>query len=335
MTLLVDAITRHQVNVQRFADGEARKALPILRELAKDLRARIQAGNATAFQAGRMIQLETEIRQIVGMRVSEMQMALDLEDFAAREMAFTTRLLGGYVTADLAAGFQSDMAANIVTQSQMRMLSGSTERMVTIPQLFDELSEAAGRQSMQLVQAGVIEGRTTDEIARDVYRGITNRARQQVTSVTRTAINHIGSQARQEVYNANSDIMEGERFLATLDARTTITCASFDREVFEIGQGPIPPLHFGCRSLRLPVVRQEFRRDSMGERASMNGPVSNQTTYGGWLKGQSEEFQNDVLGPQRAQLFRSGKVRIDRFTDSNGRVLTLDELSAREGIEIN
>jgi hypothetical protein len=73
----------------------------------------------------------------------------------------------------------------------------------------------------------------------------------------------------------------------------------------------------------------------MGERASMDGPVSNQTTYGGWLKGQSEEFQNDVLGPQRAQLFRSGKVKIDRFTDSNGRVLTLDELSAREGIEIN
>ncbi len=61
----------------------------------------------------------------------------------------------------------------------------------------------------------------------------------------------------------------------------------------------------------------------------MDGPVSNQVTYGGFLKRQSKEFQNDVLGPRRAELFRSGKLRIDQFTDDMGRTLTLDELAAR------
>mgnify|MGYP003686093783 FL=1 len=36
-----------------------------------------------------------------------------------------------------------------------------------------------------------------------------------------------------------------------------------------------------------------------------------------------------MLGPRRAALFRSGKLRIDQFVDDMGRSLTLDELAAR------
>lgn len=334
MTQIVDALTRHQVNINRFAEGQARKALPILRQLAKDLRLRILAGNATEFQVGRMARLEREIREIIGRRVNEYQLALDLEDFAGQELAYTSRVLSGYISADLAAGFAPDMAVAIVTRSKAALISGNLKKRMSIPDLFVEFDEATAKQTMRILQAGIVEGRTTDQIARDVATGISTRTRAQASATTRTAINHISSQSRKEVYAANSDLLEGERFLSTLDSRTTLTCMGYDRQVFEVGKGPMPPLHYSCRSLRLPVVKAQYRNDTMGERASMDGPVSNQTTYGGWLKGQSKEFQDDILGPERARLFRSGKVPIDRFTDSGGRALSLDELRAREGLEI-
>ena len=66
----------------------------------------------------------------------------------------------------------------------------------------------------------------------------------------------------------------------------------------------------------------------------MDGPVSSQRTYGGWLKDQPKAFQDEVLGPERAALFRSGEVSLDRFTDDAGRTLTLEQLRAREGITL-
>jgi hypothetical protein len=333
MTQIVDAITRHQVNINRFAEGQAKRALPVLKALAKDLRQRIMAGG-TEFQLTRMARLETEIRQVIGQRINEYQLALDLEDFAGQELAYTTRVLSGYVSADLASGLSADMAANIVTKSKARLLSGSLKKSMSIPDLFAEFDEATAKQTMRIMQAGVVEGKTTEQIARQVGEGALTRTRAQATATTRTAINHIGTQARKEVYAANDDILEGERFLSTLDSHTTLTCAGYDRQEFAVGKGPMPPLHYNCRSIRIPVVKPEYRKDTMGERASADGPVSNQTTYGGWLKGQSKEFQADVLGARRAELFRSGKLSIDKFTDSGGRVLTLEQLAQRYDIEV-
>ncbi|HET8791792.1 MAG TPA: hypothetical protein VFM75_11345, partial [Modicisalibacter sp.] len=135
--------------------------------------------------------------------------------------------------------------------------------------------------------------------------------------------------ARNDVYVANADILEGERVVSTLDGRTTLLCMSEDGKLYPVGRGQMFPAHYGCRTVRVPVIKEQYRIAVQGERASMDGPVSNQLTYSGFLKRQSVEFQNDVLGERRAQLFRSGKLRIDQFVDDRGRTLTLDELAAR------
>jgi len=44
------------------------------------------------------------------------------------------------------------------------------------------------------------------------------------------------------------------------------------------------------------------------------------------LRKQSPEFQNKVLGTERAKLFRNGKLSIDRFTNDKGQILTLKQL---------
>jgi hypothetical protein len=62
----------------------------------------------------------------------------------------------------------------------------------------------------------------------------------------------------------------------------------------------------------------------------MDGQVPKDVTYQEWLRRQPPEFQDDVLGPTRAQLFRDGDVSLDRFVDESGEQLTLDQLRIRE-----
>lgn len=281
-----------------------------------------------------MVALERDLREIIVHATTGIQGALELEDFAEQEAGFAAKLLASGATVEIRQGFTPEQIRAITTRSKMTLLSGKTQKRLTIRQAFDDFAQGVGRDSMRVVQAGVLEGKTTDAMVREVSRLVTTRSRQQAEAVIRTATNHVGATARDEVYRANADILEGERFMATLDSHTTITCAGLDRTLHPLGQGPRPPLHYRCRSIRVPEVKEEYRLGGLGERASMDGPVDNQLTYGGFLRRQSKEFQDDVLGPRRAALFRSGKVKINQFTDDAGRVLTLDELAAREGLTL-
>ena len=62
----------------------------------------------------------------------------------------------------------------------------------------------------------------------------------------------------------------------------------------------------------------------------MDGQVAGDITYGQWLKSKPAAFQDEVLGAERGKLFRSGGLTVDRFTDSKGKVYTLDELRKRD-----
>lgn len=327
---LLERLVRHQVMIQRFGGSQVKAAMPIIRQLARDLRQRIAAGDASEFQMGRMVALERDLQLLVGTATGRIQGELELEDFAVQEARFAQKLLGASVSIDLAEGLDLDAVRAITTRRQMQLVQGKTVRRLTIPQMWDEFSESVGRDAMRVVQAGILEGRTQQAMSREVAQLVTTRSRRQAETVIRTATNGIGSAARNTVFQQNSDILDGEKWLSTLDGSTTIQCQGRDGKVYPLGSGPRPPGHYGCRSVMLPLVKPEYRIAAQGERASMDGPVDSRVTYGGFLKRQDAEFQDKVLGKERAELFRAGKVRIDQFTDDNGIVLSLDELRALE-----
>ena len=53
------------------------------------------------------------------------------------------------------------------------------------------------------------------------------------------------------------------------------------------------------------------------------GQVPAQTTYQDFLKRQTPEFQDEVLGAARGELFRKGGLKLDQFIGSEGETLTL------------
>lgn len=209
---------------------------------------------------------------------------------------------------------------------------------------------------MDAIRVGMVEGEGSAEIGRRVFGtaqrafsdGVRELTKQQVTTISRTAINHIGSQARAELSLANKELFTQDLYVATLDGDTTPQCQSLDGQLFDIGKGPFPPLHFNCRSLRVPAVngrvagqrpakavtRQMLeghtRKEKRGIINSLTGTVPASQSYTKFLRNQTVDFQNDVLGKTKATLFRKGDVTLQQFVTPQGKPLTLKQLRVSE-----
>ena len=167
---------------------------------------------------------------------------------------------------------------------------------------------------------------------------LTAMADNQIMALVRTSINQVANSASQQVYEANQDITKKYRYVATLDSRTSSICAALDGREFEYGKGPMPPQHFNCRSTTVPIIDPDILPPStIAKRASADGPVPINTSYGQWLKDQPLSVQQDVLGPGKVPYFNrlvdkyGARDAMAKLVRDDGSELTLDQLRKRYG----
>lgn len=197
---------------------------------------------------------------------------------------------------------------------------------------WDDLGKRTTSMIDQQVGIGASSGETVREIADRLTSGkVDDIVKRNAEMIVRTAVTDISDAARRVTVKRNSDLIEREQFLATLDDVTSITCASLDGKTFDADKGPRPPLHPHCRSQRIPIIKSwrsmgiDIDEFEPGARASMNGEVAPRTTYSKWLKGQDKGEQDSILGPARAKMFRGG-AGLSRFVDSDYSPLTLEDI---------
>ena len=217
----------------------------------------------------------------------------------------------------------------------------------------------------QVVRNGLLTGETTQSIAKRLIGNLefgetaktvrqlaaaggqlTAVADNQILTLIRTSVNQVANTASQQVYEANQDITEKYRYVATLDSRTSSICAALDGQQFEYGKGLTPPQHFNCRSTTVPVIDyDQLSRDfgfkveppAVGKRAAAGGMVPANENYGQWLKGQSNKIKADALGPGRVPYFNrlaekyGARNAMAKLVRDDGSELTLKQLKARYG----
>lgn len=175
------------------------------------------------------------------------------------------------------------------------------------------------RRMGNAIQLGMVAGEDSGTIARRVFGtgglkgsdGVTEMTRRQVQTITRTAVQQIANNARNEFLEENAEVITAEQFVATLDARTSAVCRAYDGKRFEPGKGPKPPLHFNCRSLRVAAYD--------GERLG-NRPAKASTQ-----RQLLDEYANDNKLPKlnsRDDIPRGMKTDFDSFSRSRIRELT-------------
>lgn len=329
-----DALTRHQVFLQRYATKEVKDMLPLLREMLKNINTRILTDDVNIL---RLTAIQRDLTMIISASMQKLNKNLtdDLIEFSAYESTFTQKLLSNMATLSV-AGVNVDQVAGILTKTPMILINDIGTTKLTIDQAVRQFSGTTSTTVNRTLQAGLAEGKTTKEIANEITKIVKNRTTAQAEALIRTAANHAGATARKSVYDENSDILDGEKFTAVLDSRTSLSCAGNDGKIFPVGEGVEPPLHFNCRSIRIPVVKPEYTVKGLkGERASRGESgkteyVGANVTYGGWLRKQPTSFQDKALGKERAKLFRNGGLTIDKFTNNKNIAYSLDELRELE-----
>lgn len=201
------------------------------------------------------------------------------------------------------------------------------------------------------VRIGLNQGETHDQIARRIaggtvdgvkIPGVMATSRRNAAALTATAMNSAQTAARLEGFRANKDVIKGYQQVSTLDNRTSDVCIAYSGEAWTLEGKPIPPSslpflggpprHFNCRSTLVPVLKSfdelgiDLAEIPEGTRASMDGQVPGNITFHDWLTKKGTEFQNKLLGPKKAALWRSNAITLKDLVNQSGNPLTIDEL---------
>jgi hypothetical protein len=175
--------------------------------------------------------------------------------------------------------------------------------------------------------------------------GVMPLAKKNAAAVVQTSMATVSAAARRATLELNKDVTNGFMQVSTLDSHTSLTCiaysgASWNWEYQPINGNDLPwnggvPRHWNCRSVEIALMKTlrqigiDMDDPEPGDRASAAGPISAKTTFAEFLTKMGADYQDEVLGKGRAELFRAGKLTPRELVDMSGRPLKLDDLRAQ------
>ncbi len=186
-----------------------------------------------------------------------------------------------------------------------------------------------------------------------IIDGIGNKG---ANMIARTVFNHSSNATRLKSYEENSDLIKKYRFVATLDSRTTLICATTDGNTYNrLKDVPQPPLHPSCRSTVIPLTALDLALEEDGTFEDTRPAVVNQkaktvkhrdgttstkftekeveqlpsgTTFKDFFERQPETWKKSYLGKSRYELYKSGNIEFKDLAKNN-QVVGLDQLKTK------
>jgi len=352
---LFDRAITHSTYLEYLKRGEVNSIIGFLQkdvfpDIVKKLEERMKAISARGYDLGptttaRLQKAVAAVAETIrgGMNSAGAAMKKSLQGIALTEAEWQRAALNKSVGRYLNVDFSLPAVSSLKSIVDSVPMQGHV-----MDEWWGTLTKKTQDEVGKAIKIGVVEGESVSDIVKRLegtaafkYNdGVFGKTARSTEAVARTSVNHVVTQAREQTFNENADLIKGVQYVATLDDRTSMICASLDGKVFPVDEGPRPPQHYNCRSTVVPVLKSlselgfKGKKVPSASRASMNGQVPEKQTYGSWLKKQPKELQDEVLGPTRAELFRTGEVKLDGFVNDQGKVMNLEELQKKEGIEI-
>lgn len=341
---LIDKSLEHQLLLFRLSAGERKEVFKLLTQLQIELKNKLN-NELTDFSKRRVEKLLKEAQAVISSYYSDMPKQLNLFELSQVEASFTTSMLGAI-----------SLEASLPTATVFKSLtSGVLIHGSPLSEWWEGQSANLARSFTSQVRLGIISNETQQQIITRVFgskrKGLPGigfpeeTLRRNVSTLVHDSVMKVCNDAKLEVYKANEDLFKGYYQLSTLDSHTTNKCIAYSGAQWDINYQPIgdkalpfdggTPRHPNCRSLILPLLKTykelgyDIKEPPKGTRSSDLGQIGSDTTFDAFLKRHSTEYQNDMLGKGRAQLWRDGKITLKDLVDGNGRELSLRELKER------
>jgi len=309
---IFDQTVRHRIAIERYSAEDSKKVLKFLDELRADIASRI--ARATPGRKAQLESLLEDVREIHGRVYQRIQSELStrFRDRAAE-----------------AAGFHADKFKNAGIEASINRVTADAAYQAALTRPMDGaiLSEwlttmepSARARIDRALRISWTEGESLDRAVRRMREQV-DVSKRSARTLIRTANTHISNAVQQASAEANADIVKEVEWRSVLDSRTTPTCQMRSGKRYPIDSGPRPPAHPGCRSIVIEVLK-DF-------------PPPKSETYAEWLKRQPADVQDEILGPNRGKLLRSGRYDVGDFVDVKGTPLTLAEIRAARQAKVD
>lgn len=369
--ILADRFTGHNVNLLRLEAGERQKIGAMLvklhGELGREVQQKIPAGGLTEFQRNKLQALFSATDRIIVRNYTDIarQHRGGLLELAAFEGQQAQRLTNKAIGVSL-------LNVGVPVETLRALVNDDIVVGMPAREWWERQGGSLRARFQDTIRRGVFAGETTDQLVQRVrgtragnYQdGLMAISRREAEALVRTSVQSVANMARYEGLKANADVVKGVQVLTALDGRVCPICMArsgfawdwegkpLNDQTKEAFPGP-PPWHFGDRCSLIPVVKSwgDLIREAKGNKAlarkldraeakfpigtqaSMDGQVAEDLSYEQWLKTKPDEFQKEVLGLGRWNLWRRGKISLVDLIDQLGRPLTLDELKSMAGVE--
>ncbi|MYN42728.1 hypothetical protein GTP55_25625 [Duganella sp. FT109W] len=344
---LLDQAIRHQVNMTQYGNFVLAKMIRILNLSDADLMAQLNEAladvDADSFKVQRLDKLLASVREVNTQAYAALYggMTDELQAYVEYEGQFQYDLYRSVVPATFSIA--SVVPEQVYAAAMAQPMQG---------RLLKEWASNLGANRLQRIKdtiaVGYTQGKTTADIVREIRGtkalnyadGLLDTSRRQVDAVVRTALSHTAQITRTRFVKENEDILGDEMWVSTLDGKTSPECRARDHLLYtKVDHKPVGHsvpwrsgpgrLHWCCRSTSIALLKGQ--KSLYGSRAAAGGPVDANLSYADWLKQQSPEVQDQVLGKTRGDKYRAGGKDETMFTNDKGRMLTLKQMAEREG----
>lgn len=323
--ILFDRVVAHQVGVLRTADRAVEKVVRRFGECTLDeMRSVARYSNDGEVRGSRAEAMVRGILRVDEEAFTEIGEFLrgELNDLAEYEVEFCERLLETHLPFSYRSKRPSRAETRSITTEEP-MAGGLLMEWV------EGIKQAHFGRVRAQVRIAASRGETILDVSRRVrgtrplrYRnGVSSTTVRSLSGMVKTAYNHVGNKARVDFFRAQAKkkdrLVTGYMWSAILDDDVCNQCMALDGEVFAPEDFDfVPPAHINCRCVAMPII---------GEWDDYEFAPPRKITYTEWLRAQPISFQDEVLGEERAKMFRRG-MSLKKFTDASGRRYDLSEL---------
>lgn len=354
--LFQDSLLSHQVYLQRYAGGLRNKIFEILEKShgpVKDLilSKLVYIDDFTPKNLERLNKLLDDLKTIRHEPWREVRSLWidDLDNLAFSHLDFLSASLAASMPVVVDAALPNKELIKSIIKT--RPFEGKTLNQWAKKIETDDITRIDAR-----IKIGITQGETPRTIVKDIVREM-DISKRHAESVTLTAVNHISTQVNKEFSISNQDIVKEDVILATLDSRTSAQCRARDGDRHKVGEGPYPPFHYRCRTLRKPYFepdgmlkrpakpttereliaeynekngtsaknrddlprghKAKFDKYSRKRTRELVGPIPAEVNAEQYWRDRSLIFLEDNMGKTKARLFKDGGLTLKDFIDES------------------
>lgn len=152
--------------------------------------------------------------------------------------------------------FKSSFAQPIVSEEFLKILEEETYQYIG-----DWEYNVTKGARLAIIQA-IKDGKSISEVIDILEKDTKNKALSSVETYARTKFTEVMNKGRIAFFD-DTKVVSGYQYSAVLDDRTTEICRGLHGKTFKAGEQPIPPMHFNCRSVLIPItIYEDFTPDT-------------------------------------------------------------------------